>query len=100
MLFSTIPQPKGDPETLIKVDYGPTDAEWRYNEKSGRYVRWSDGKPHFDANTNNQVTSANVVLLYAWHQYDVTIVESEFQAHKSYSIEIQLWTLGTNACLP
>jgi hypothetical protein len=34
------------------------------------------------------------VILYAWHQYDYNIVESEFQGSKSYSIEIQIWTLG------
>jgi hypothetical protein len=94
MLFSEIVQPKGEAGTFIKVDYGPTDAEWHYEANSGRYVRWSQGQPHFDANTNDQVTSANVVLLYAWHQEDVNIVESEFQGSKSYSIEIQLWTLG------
>jgi hypothetical protein len=33
-------------------------------------------------------------LLGAWHQHDYNIVESEFQGNKSYSIEIQLWTLG------
>ena len=94
MMFSIVPQPTGDPAKLVKVDYGPMDAEWRYDEKSGRYARWTDGKPHFDANTKDQVSAANVVLLYAWHQYDYTIVESEFEGSKSYSIEIQLWTLG------
>src|SRR5260221_6023694 len=94
MLFSPTPQPLGDPASVITVDYGPTQAEWRYDKDVARYARWSDGKPHLDANTNKQVTAANVVLLYAWHQYDVTIVESEFQGSKSYSIEIQLWTLG------
>ncbi len=94
MLFSPTPQPKGGPGTLISVDYGPTQAEWRYDEKMGRYARWSDGKPHYDANNNTQVTSANVVVLHAWHQYDYTIVESEFQGSKSYSVEIQVWTLG------
>ncbi len=94
MLFSPVPQPTGTPGTTIKVDYGPTLAEWRYDPASGRYARWSDGIPHTDANTKAQITAANVVMLYAWHQYDYNIVESEFQGSKSYSIEIQLWTLG------
>src|SRR5207248_6337858 len=94
MVFSPTPRPEGTSGKLIKVDYGPTDAEWRYDAKSGRYTRWSDGQSHTDANTKKQVTAANVVLLYAWHQFDYTIVESEFQGNKSYSVEIQLWTLG------
>jgi hypothetical protein len=94
MLFSATPQPAGQPGSTIKVDYGPTEAEWRFNPDTGRYARWSDGKPHTDATTKAQVTAANVVVLYAWHQYDYNIVESEFQGNKSYSIEIQLWMLG------
>jgi Protein of unknown function (DUF3048) N-terminal domain/Protein of unknown function (DUF3048) C-terminal domain len=94
MVFSPVPMPQGRPGATIKVDYGPTDAEWRYDEASGRYARWSDGQPHTDANTRKQITAANVVLLYSWHQFDHTIVESEFQGSKSYSVEIQLWTLG------
>ncbi|MCC7452242.1 MAG: DUF3048 domain-containing protein [Anaerolineae bacterium] len=94
MVFSPTPQPKGEPGTTITVDYGPTTAEWRYDVQAGRYARWSDGKPHTDANNKAQITAANVVILYAWHQYDYNIVESEFQGSKSYSIEIQLWTLG------
>src|SRR5450432_190265 len=94
MVFSATPQPSGSAASLIKVDYGPTQAEWRFDKDTGRYARWSDGIPHLDANTNKQITTANVVLLYAWHQYDVTIVESEFEGNKSYSIEIQIWTLG------
>lgn len=94
MLFSPKPQPAGTPGTSITVDYGPTVAQWTYDGGSGRYARAVDGQPHLDANTRQQVTAANVVLLYAWHQYDYNIVESEFQGNKSYSVEIQLWTLG------
>jgi hypothetical protein len=94
MIFSQTPRPIGDPATTIQVDYGPTTAEWRYDRQTGRYARWSDGQPHVDANTKEQITTANVVILRAWHQFDYNIVESEFQGNKSYSIEIQLWTLG------
>ncbi len=94
MVFSSTPQPTGTPGTNIKVDYGPTQAEWRYDSNTGRYARWTDGVAHTDANTKAQVTTANVVLIYTWHQYDYNIVESEFQGNKSYSIELQIWTLG------
>lgn len=92
--FSPTPQPLGQRVGKIRVDYGPTVAEWRYDPTSARYARWSDDIPHLDANTGAQLTAANVIILRAWHQEDVTIVESEWQGVKSYSIEIQLWTLG------
>ncbi len=94
MFFSPAPQPKGGAGTLIRVDYGPTQAEWRYDAKTGRYTRRTDGAPHLDANTKKPITAANVVILYAWHQPDPNIPESEFQGNKSYSLEIQLWTPG------
>lgn len=92
--FSAAPSPQGSAVTSITVDYGPTVAEWRYDAGSRRYLRWSDGEPHRDANTSAQVSAANVVILRAWHQLDYSIVESEWQGVKSYSMEIQLWTLG------
>jgi hypothetical protein len=98
MVFSKVPQHElltnGQLGKLIKVDYGPTDAEWRYDANKGFYWRWSQGQVHTDANTNRQISAENVVLLYAWHQLDYNIVESEYQGNKSYSIELQLWTLG------
>ena len=83
----------------IAIDYGPTTAQWLYDAGSGRYMRWTDDGadklvPHVDANNGQQVSAANVVILRAWHQEDLNIVESEWQGVKSYSIEIQLWTLG------
>jgi hypothetical protein len=94
MVFSPTPQPVGTIANLIKVDYGPTQAEWRYDDTLRLWLRWSDGQPHLDANSREQVASANVVLLYTWHQYNYNIIESEYQGSKSYSIELQIWTLG------
>ena len=34
------------------------------------------------------------MVIYAFHEEDTNIVESEWQGHKDYSIEIQIWTLG------
>ena len=33
-------------------------------------------------------------LIYAHHQPDLSIVESEWRGSRSFSIEIQIWTLG------
>src|SRR5262249_30799410 len=43
--------------------------------------------------TEEQVTAANVVIIYANHVVS-DIVESEFQGNKSYGFEIQLWFEG------
>ncbi len=77
----------------IDVRYRATRAEWQYDERSGAYLRFSDGQPHGDANTGQQVSAANVVILYAQHTL-TDIVESEWQGNKSYSIEIRLWFEG------
>jgi len=94
MAFSTLPPAGMTPATRVSIDYGPDLVRWEYDPAAGRYRRFSDGEPHCDANTGQQVTAANVVLLYAPHREDTTIVESEWQGQKEYSVEIQLWTSG------
>ncbi|MFN8451337.1 MAG: DUF3048 domain-containing protein [Anaerolineae bacterium] len=79
--------------THIDVRYRATRAEWLYDPRKGEYLRFSDGLPHYDANTDQQVTADNVVILYARHTL-TDIVESEWQGVKSYSIEIELWFEG------
>ena len=91
--FSPTP-PQGDVARTITIDYGADEVEWTYDPATGRYARRVDGVPHTDANTGEQVTAANVVLIYAHHQPDLAIVESEWQGNLSFSIEIQIWTLG------
>jgi hypothetical protein len=39
------------------------------------------------------------VIIYAHHQDDLSIVESEWQGNLDFSIEIQIWTLGPAAML-
>lgn len=93
MRFSVEP-PSGPPARTITIDYGADLVEWTYDPATGRYARRVDGVPHTDANNGEQVTAANVVILYAHHQPDLSIVESEWQGQRSFSIEIQIWTLG------
>jgi len=69
MTFSEEP-PEGDPATRIYIPWRELDAEWRYDEASGRYLRWTDGVPHTDALTGEQLSAANVVVLYV-PQWDV-----------------------------
>ena len=88
MVFSEEPPVEGKPATTIQVPYRSLDAEWRYDEPSGRYLRWSDGAPHFDALDGQQLNVANVVVLYVPH-WDTNIVEDPHSG--ALSIEFALW---------
>ncbi len=79
--------------TNIDLRYRATRILWQYDAESQLYRRFADGEGHFDANTLEQVTAANVVIIYADHQF-TDIVESQFQDSVSYSIEIKLWFEG------
>jgi hypothetical protein len=94
MAFLAAPPENGRSAKRVTIDYGRDVVSWRYDAGTGRYLRTINGEPHRDANTGEQVSAANVVLIYAHHQEDQSIVESEWQGHKDYSIEIQIWTLG------
>ncbi len=83
--------------TTIIIDYGPVVAEWRYHASSNLYYRYVDDDAHIDALNGRQITASNVIVLWAHHQPDVTIVENEWQGNKTYSTEIQIWTLGPMA---
>jgi len=94
MVFSPTPPAADEQVSRLVVNYGPDVVQWDYDPETGRYWRTVDGDPHTDANTGEQVSAANVVLIYAHHQLDLSIVESEWQGAKSFSTEIQIWTLG------
>jgi hypothetical protein len=78
---------------VIDLRYRATRVLWQYDSLTGRYHRFADGQVHADANTGEQVTAANIVVIYADHTF-TDIVESEFQGNVSYSIEIKLWFEG------
>ncbi|MEL7235977.1 MAG: DUF3048 domain-containing protein, partial [Chloroflexota bacterium] len=94
MAFSPeIPAEEIGPASTVDVRYRATRAQWFYDAERGVYTRTSDGQPHFDATTDQQVVADNVVIIYADH-YFTDIVESEWQGSRSYSIEIKVWFEG------
>jgi hypothetical protein len=99
MAFRALPPDEALLAERLTVDYGDDIVQWIYDPASRRYARTVNGEPHRDANTGEQVTAANVVLIYAHHQEDLGIVESEWQGNLDFSIEIQIWTLGPAAIL-
>jgi hypothetical protein len=88
MAFSQEPTVEGQPATIIRIPWRSLDAEWRYDEASGRYLRWSDGAPHTDALSGEQLNVANVVVLYV-PQWDTDIVEEPHSG--ALSIQFALW---------
>jgi hypothetical protein len=88
MVFSETPTVEGTAATYVYVSYRSLDAEWRYDEASGRYLRWSDGSPHTDALDRQQLGAANVVVLYVPH-WDTDIVEEPHGG--ALSIQFALW---------
>jgi len=90
---AALPANSAGPANAMDLHYRATHVRWEYDPSIGKYRRFSDGEPHLDANTNQQVTADNVVILYANHEFS-DIVESEFQGTVSYGIRIQLWFEG------
>jgi hypothetical protein len=77
----------------IDIRYRASRVGWEYDPASGLYRRITDGLGHYDGATLEQVTAANVVVIYAEHTL-TDIIESQWQGSISYSIEIKLWFEG------
>jgi hypothetical protein len=94
MAFSANPQgtPTGS-GVYAQVRYSTTLVEWHYDPETARYYRSTDGQLHFDANTETQVSAANVVIVYAGH-YETDIIESQFADTIHWSLQITLWPEG------
>ena len=88
MTFRDAPITQGEPATRIELVYRATNATWAYS--NGRYLRWTDGEAHLDANTNQQLNFKNVVIIAANH-VDTDIIED---TNNNPSIEIQIWGTG------
>jgi hypothetical protein len=82
-----------NPAPVLDIRYRATRVRWEYDPEIGQYRRFADGLPHLDANTDEQVTADNVVVLYAGH-YLTDIIESVWQGSVSYSEQITVWPEG------
>jgi len=87
MVFSDQP-PQGEAATVVKIPWRQMPSEWRYDEASGRYLRWTDGAAHKDALDGKQLSAANLVLLYV-PQWNTEIIE-DF-TNGALSIRWALW---------
>lgn len=90
--FADDPDPNGIPANDVFIDwYGQVDARWQYDPATDRWLRYTDGVPHFDAADGEQVWADNVVIIEVEHNDRPAI----FPENATYrSIEIRLWEQG------
>jgi hypothetical protein len=87
--FAEEPDPNGTPANDIFVDwYGQTDARWQYDEETGRYLRYTDSVPHYDAADGEQLWADNLVIIVVPHERRPDLFEP---GATNESLEIQLW---------
>jgi hypothetical protein len=98
--FSTETPTGGQPGGYAAIDYQWEVVEWRYDAENGRYWRWADDQPVLDANTDEQVNVANVIIIAPFHVEDGTICEEiRENACAHLSVQIQIWGSGSGLLL-
>ena len=98
-VFAAEPPDEGASASAVDIPYPTFAVRWTYDPASGKWLRFLRGEPHVDKETGEQLTSDNVVLIYAKH---VTTLIVEHGNERRYSngvcincsIEIQLWGQG------
>jgi hypothetical protein len=94
LAFSHSPPDAGQPAQHVEIAYlpGAASAEWIYDPGNGLYRRTILGEPHTDELTGEQLTAANVIIVYANHVQ--TDILEDLVGGGHYSIEIQIWGEG------
>jgi hypothetical protein len=87
------PPASSGPATDIDLRYRATRIRWLYDEDTGLYRRYADGLGHYDANTQQQVTAANIIVMYAEHT-NTHVIESQWEGNISWSVQIAVWGEG------
>jgi hypothetical protein len=78
--FTSLPPEGGIPTDYLSIDYkDETFVEWRWDAERGRWLRWADDEPIVDLgdigpeNEEEQVSAANLFVLFAVHRQDLSI---------------------------
>ncbi|GAB4476253.1 MAG: hypothetical protein Kow00124_18200 [Anaerolineae bacterium] len=95
MVFNPVPPVDGMPARVLRIEYARTSVLWRYDPVSGRYLRWTDGVPHADATTGQQLAVDNVIVISAYHEYRNLFPEKYFGTEQSWYVELQGSGLAT-----
>ncbi|NHZ72058.1 MAG: DUF3048 domain-containing protein [Aquificales bacterium] len=96
MTFSSEPPAGGETATHLTIDYIWEVVEWKYDAENGRYYRWADDEPIYDANDGEQASTANIIVLTPYHVQDPDICEQASKEGEcvALSVQIQLWDSG------
>ena len=95
MAFNSDPPAGGSPASELTIDYDWTLINWKYDSESGHYARWTDGEPHLDQNSGDQVSASNIIVVFADHIQDPDICEQVINGVcTAYSVEILLEGTG------
>jgi hypothetical protein len=90
--FNDFPDTGGEPANDIHIEWwGQTDARWQYDPETGRYLRFTDGVPHYDAADGEQLWVDNLIIV------EVPYVDRPdlFPEGATYtSLGIELWGQG------
>jgi len=66
--FGEAPDADGLPIEDIFINwFGQTDARWQFDEAAGRYLRFTDSIAHFDALTDEQLWTDNIIVVEVPH---------------------------------
>jgi hypothetical protein len=82
--------PQGKATSELEVGYRSGTVGWSYDPKSQTWLRTLRGDKQIDKETRDQISAANVIVVYAHHQ--TTLIQEDVGG--SRSIEIQLWGEG------
>ncbi len=95
LAFGETPPQDGQPARYVEIAYlpGNASAEWSFDPDLGLYRRSILGEPHTDALTGQQLTAANVIIVYANHVETDILEDLVGGGHNS--IEIQIWGEGS-----
>lgn len=94
MSFSEDAPEGGKPVEYFEINYlkGTCTAEWTYDATTGQWLRMTAGRTHADALTGEQLTAANIVVVYANHVETDILEDTWGGGHMS--IQVQLWGTG------
>lgn len=102
LAFAAQPIETGQPAGDVKLKYGSETINWKYDPKSttcgvlaGCYRRWGAGVAQSDSLNGQQLSVANLLVIYANHVEDGRFLEEDYGAFKAFGIQIQLWNSGS-----
>lgn len=87
MAFSETMPEGGVPLNALNVAYRNTDIDWTYDAATGRWLRAQDGEAHFDANLNEQISAANVLIIEEDHT-EQPVVRDGFWGPGNYAFSV------------